>query len=173
MRMTDKLLRAKQALAFKAFDAAGRGRGVGLRQQDATACAEAGVLHAEAERRRLGVEPGHGGQRGRPVQESAAQSFGVTLSYKSALCSCHGNDAGLFQFDQLFKGARRAEDLELVAGRVYLRQGDVLEDAVEDLRQTKTSFATNDVTGNVATSQPRFFEVTLTSVARHKDGSTR
>jgi len=152
MRMADKLLRAKQALTFKTFDATGRGRCVGLGQQDAAAGAEAGVLHAEAERRRLGVEPGHGGQWGRPVQESAAQTFGITLCDKSALRRCHGNNVGLFQFDQLFKGARGAEDLELVAGRVDLRQGDVLEDAVKDLRQAKSLLAADDVTGNVATS---------------------
>ena len=59
MAMTDKLSRAKKAFTFQALDASGRGRSIGLRQDDSATFAKALVLHPKTERAGCGVEP-HG-----------------------------------------------------------------------------------------------------------------
>ena len=75
----------EQSLALQTLDASGCRRGVGFRQDDAVARAEAGVVNAEGEGRRLGVEAAHRRQRRRSVEQDAAETLGVALGDEAAL----------------------------------------------------------------------------------------
>jgi len=75
----------EQSLALQTLDASGCRRSVGFRQDDAVARAEAGVVNAEGEGRRLGVEAAHRRQRRRSVEQDAAETLGIALGDEAAL----------------------------------------------------------------------------------------
>ncbi len=133
VRVADEAGGAEQPVAVETLDAArGRTR-ARLGQEDAGALAEALVLHAEREGRRLGVEAHGGGARRVTVQQEGGQALRVGLGDESALVGSDGQDLEGLERVQLVGGARGAVDAHLVARLMDRLETDRLQHRVKDL----------------------------------------
>ena len=171
VRVADELLRGEEPLALQALDAPGRRVRVGLGEEDALAAAEALVLHLEGEHA-LGRVEARGARLGRVLLEQrGAEPLGVALGDQAALVGGEREDLEALQRLQLIGGARRAEDLQLVARLVDALQADRAEDGVQDLREAEPGLAADHVAADALAVQERVGQLAAAAVARAEHGN--
>lgn len=140
--MDHKFVRRVHEPAVQALDAGSAGVGVQLRHEESLALPEALVVHLEAPLGELQLD-GAGelllavGRVGAPVEQGVAEPLGVRLGDEPAGGGREGQDAHDFQDLQLVGRAPGAVDVQLVAHRVDLLQGEVPEHGVQDLGQAE------------------------------------
>lgn len=119
--VTDECLRREQSMALRTLYTASTAVSIQLGHAHALALAETLVVYLDLEGRMLVQQPGGSSA----VQEGAAQTLGIRLGDEAAGRSRRRQYTRHFQFLQLFRITTGAENLQLVADLVDLRQTEV------------------------------------------------
>lgn len=146
--------------AVHALDAGCVGAGVQLRDEETLALSETLVVYFEASLRDLQLQ---GARKlflavrrvGAPVNQGIAQALRVSFGYESAGRRGEWKNPHDFEDLQLFCRAPGAVDVEVVAHRVDLLEGEIPKDGVKDLRQAQTFLAADHETGDSLRLQDR------------------
>lgn len=144
MRVAHKLLCRKQPAALHALDAFAPAFRIQGRSAHPRALAKTLVVHPK--RQSTGLRHRYRHYRGTSVHQGAAQPLSIRLLDQAAGGCSMWEDAGVLQFVQLLWRTPRAVDLQPVALLIDLMQGEVSEDAIQDLGQAQTLLAADNKT---------------------------
>jgi len=185
VRMRHKVLGSEHQVTLEALDDTLQGDirgspGAGSGTADSTvALPETLVVNFEhgafLGRRGSGVFGRRGGLLGRggreaPGQQGGAQALGVRLRDEAAGRRAVGQDARGLQRLQLLRVAPAAEDLEVVADGVDLREREVPEHTVEHLGQAQALLAAHHKARDRLALQDRLGPLGAALVGRRQDG---
>lgn len=144
-----ELGRSVYVVALKAHDARVHGRVVQLRPHRPSALPETVVHYPNLLALVMGLEV-FLGRRARivGVEEGVGEALGVRFGDEPAGVGGGGQDAAVLQVFELPRGAARAVNLKLAADGVDLRQGEVAQDRVQDLREAQPRLAADHEAGD-------------------------
>ena len=116
MTMTNKFGGAKESFALQTLNTLGGGRGVSLREDNASTMTKTFVLNTKTKRWSCGIDTQIGSDWWVPIQKSGAQPFSIWFGDKTTSGSFVRDDFGQLEHIQLLWCTSWTVDLQFVTG---------------------------------------------------------